>query len=254
MSASRLAVATVLALLALVALVVAPADAPAAAPARVDAMVVGRDGVLFGPRRVTARKTLVRVARKRCVVRQSTPLAVLAAADRLRGGPNVRLRDYGTCNRRRTRDSGGLFVAAVGGQANRGRSGWVYKVGTRAGTTPAADPNGPFGDDRFLRRGQRVVWFWCVLDAEDSCQRSLVVEVPPAVAPGQQVALRVRGYDDDGEGVDVAGASVGLGSATALTGPDGTAVLTAPAEPGTVRATASAPGLVPAFAERVRVG
>jgi hypothetical protein len=252
-SASRvLAAAAALVVVALVALAT-PADAPAAAPPRVDAMVVGRDGVLFGPRRVTARKTLVRTARKRCVVRQGTPLAVLAAIDRLRGGPSVRLRDYGTCNRRRTRDSGGLFVTAVGGQANRGRDGWVYKVGTRAGTTPAADPNGPFGDDRFLRTGERVVWFWCVLDLEDSCQRSLVVEVAGEVAAGQPVPVRVRGYDDEGEGMDVAGATVRLGAASAVTGPDGTAVLPAPAEPGAVTATATADGLVPAFAERVRV-
>jgi hypothetical protein len=186
-------------------------------------------------------------------VRQGTPLSVLAAVDRLRGGPSVRVRDFGTCNRRRTRDSSGLYVSAVGGQAARGLSGWVYKVGTRAGTTPAADPNGPFGDDRFLRTGQRVVWFWCVLDARESCQRSLTVEAPADAAVGQPVVLRVRGHDDEGAAVDVPGATVRLGEATGTTGPDGTVALTAPAAPGVVRATATAPGLVPAFPERVAV-
>jgi len=232
----------------------APARAPAAAPPRVDAMVVGREGVLFEPRRVTARRVLVRVGRERCVVRQGTPLAVLAAIDRLRGGPSFRVRDYGTCNRRRTRDSGGLYVTTIGGQAARGRSGWVYKVGTRAGTTPAADPNGPFGDDRFLRTGQRVVWFWCRLDPEGSCQRSLTVEVPATVDAGQPVVLRVRGHDDEGDAVDVEGATVRLGDATATTAADGTATLAAPPAAGTtVEASATASGLVPAFPERVRV-
>jgi hypothetical protein len=252
-------------LLAVLLLVLAGAAALAAGPEapeapaqsspspRVDAMVVGRAGVLYGPRRVTARRTLVRAGRARCIVRQGTPLSVLAAVDRLRGGPSVRLRDFGTCNRRRTRDSGGLYVSAVGGQAARGRNGWVFKVGTRAGITPAADPNGPFGDDRFLRTGQRVVWFWCVLDEQESCQRSLTVEAPAAVAVGAPVVLRVRGHDDAGEAVDVAGATVRLGAASATTGPDGTATLTAPAAAGAVTATATAPGLVPAFPERVAV-
>jgi hypothetical protein len=194
-----------------------------------------------------------RAGRTRCIVRQGTPLSVLAAVDRLRGGPSFRLRDFGSCNRRRTRDSGGLYVSAVGGQAARGRGGWVYKVGTRAGITPAADPNGPFGDDRFLRTGQRVVWFWCVLDDQESCQRSLTVEVPPTAAVDAPVVVRVRGHDDEGEAVDVAGATVRLGAASATTGPDGTATLAAPATAGTVTATATAPGLVPAFPERVAV-
>jgi hypothetical protein len=216
-------------------------------------MVVGRAGVLYGPRRVTARRTVVRAGSARCIVRQGTPLSVLAAVDRLRGGPSFRVRDFGTCNRRRTRDSGGLYVTAVGGQAARGRSGWVYKVGTRAGITPAADPNGPFGDDRFLRTGQRVVWFWCVLDAQESCQRSLAVEVSATAAAGQPVVLRVRGHDDEGEAVDVAGATVRLGDATGTTAADGTVTLTAPAAAGTVSATATAPGTIPAFPERVAV-
>ena len=59
---------------------------------------------------------------------------------------------------------------------NRGRRGWAYKVGNKAGTTGAADPSGPFGTGRRLRKTQRVLWFYCVLRSR-GCQRTLSIRV-----------------------------------------------------------------------------
>jgi hypothetical protein len=74
------------------------------------------------------------------------------------------------------------------------------------------------------------------------------------VAAGAPLRVTVRGYDDNGRGVPVAGALVRLGGAQALTGPDGFAVVTAPAVPGVVRAIAEYDGMVRSFPERVVVG
>jgi hypothetical protein len=92
-------------------------------------MVVGKDEVLRAPRAVTLRARTVRVGSKRCAVARNTPLAALLGT-----GLRVRLRDYGSCGRR-ARDSGSLFVRQVGSERNRGRNGWVYKVGRKAGAT-----------------------------------------------------------------------------------------------------------------------
>ena len=66
--------------------------------------------------------------------------------------------------------------------------------------------------------------------------------------------MTVRGDDDNGRGVPVAGALVRLGGAQALTGADGVAVVTAPATPGRLRLTAERTGLVRSFPVRVVVG
>ena len=247
-----------------------PAFAAAPGGPRVAAMIVGRGAVLVAPAVVRAPATAVVASGRRCAVGAGTPLAVLAAVDRA-GGPAFRTRDYGSCSRR-PRDAGGLFVTEVGGERNRGRDGWVYKVGPRAGTTSAADPSGPFGDGRVVRSGQRVVWFWCRLasahrtttrfagGARDSCQRTLQVRAPRRSEPGAALRLRVRGYDDNGRAVDVAGATVHLqatnefppGRAAAVTGADGRATVVLPAAGGSL--TAVKEGLVPSFAERVVVG
>jgi len=240
--------AAVIALAAGAALAGPPAAASAAS---VQVQVVGRTRVLRGPTTVRLTdKRRVDVGSRRCTVSGATPLAVLARA-RL----TVRLKDYGACGSS-TRDAAGLFVRRVGPDRNRGRDGWVYKVGRRAGTAGAADPGGSFGDGRRLRDGQRVTWFWCVLSASDSCQRTL--EVTPArssVAPGEPLPVTVRGYDDAGHGVVVEGATVSLESATATTGPDGRAIVTTPADAaaGPLRLTARRDGLVPAFAREVTV-
>ncbi len=64
----------------------------------------------------------------------------------------------------------------------------------------------------------------------------------------------MRGYDDNGRGVAVAGALVRLGGAQALTGADGVATVAAPAARGAVRVTAERAGMVRSFPARVVVG
>ena len=226
------------------ALLGAPAAAPAAA---IDLMVVGKERVLQSPREVTLKTRTEKVGGRRCRIGGATPLAALLGT-RLRVG----LRDYGSCGRA-TRDAGGLFVRRVGAEANRGRDGWVYKVGRRAGTAPAGDPSGPFGSGR-LRDGQRVLWFWCLLGEQDSCQRTL--EVAPAtktVAPGGSLRVTVRGYDDSGRGVAVEGDTVTLGTSSATTDASGAATLTAPATAGDARLGAEREGMVRAFPREVTV-
>jgi len=229
-----------------------PLASAAAAGPRLQTMIVGRDGrVSFGPRTVAASETTVEAGRRRCRVAAGTPLAALAAARRARG-PSFAVADLAaSCSARRARDSAGLFVRRVGRDRNRGRAGWIYKVGNRAGTSGAADPSGPFGAGR-LRAGARVLWFWCRVAL--SCQRSLVVS-PAAlgVAPGRPLAVVVRAYDDLGRGRPLAGASVILGRARTTTGRGGRAVLTAPLVGGRYRLAATARGTIPAFAGAIEV-
>jgi len=68
------------------------------------------------------------------------------------------------------------------------------------------------------------------------------------------VRVTVRGYDDQGRGVAVAGAGVRLGTSTAVTGADGVATLTAPAAVGEHALRAEAPGTVRSFPTKVIVG
>ena len=237
---------------ALLAVTLAATPAAAAGP-RVGMLVVGRGGVLFGPRTVQAKATTVPVGAKRCAAPSATPLAALVAAHRI-GAPAFSMRDFGSCSLRAA-DSGSLFVFRIGADRNRGRNGWTYKVGVRSGSTGAADPTGSFGTGRRLRAGDRVTWFWCVLARSGSCQRTLaVLPATRRVAPGASLSVAVRGYDDAGHGVAVRGATVRLGHATAITAADGRATLTAPSRPGRVRVTASRPGMVRAFGEEVLVG
>ena len=227
-----------LVLLALLAAAAAPAPAAAA---EVELMVVGKERVLREPADVRLKERTVEVGRRSCRVGARTPLSVLAAT-RLRLG----IRDYGRCGRR-PRDATGLYVSKVAGERERGRGGWVYKIGRRAPSIGAADLSG-----RRLRRGDRVTWFWCEQDDSGGCQRTL--EVQPdrtAAAPGETLRVRVRGYDDQGRGVDVEGATVRLGSATAVTGSDGVALLTVI---DGERLEAFKAGLVRAFPREVAVG
>ena len=227
------------ALAALVVLMGLGAPADAAAP-KVRQLVVFRDGSATSET-VSTRATRVRVERRHCVAGDGTALAALV---RSRPG-RIRLRDFGACSTR-PRDSGGLFVRAIRGDRNRGRHGWVYKVGRRAATTGAADPAGPLGRGR-LRVGQRVTWFYCRL-RDGGCQRTL--ELTWRAEPGTLVAT-VRGYDDQARGVPVEGATVRAGGGSALTDATGVARLPLPA--GRYRAMAEKPGLVRSFAERVEV-
>jgi hypothetical protein len=224
--------------------------APAAAEARgkVDVMVVGRSAVLVPAKSVTLKARAVGIDGRRCAIGRATPLSALAGT-----GVRFRLVDYGSCSRK-PRDAGSLYVSKIGPDRERGRDGWVYKVGRKVGSAGAADPAGPFGTGRKLRAGQQVLWFWCVKDRTDACQRTLETTSATAVAPGAPLAVTVRGYDEDGKGVAIAGATVTLGDATAVTGPDGVATLIAPAAAGEVALEAAKPGLVRAFPRTVEVG
>ena len=222
-------------------LAAAPADA-----AKVEVMVVGKSAVLAGPVRVALEARSVRVGGRRCAVGRATPLSVLAGT-----GVAFSVRDYGACSRS-PRDAGSLYIRKIGPDSERGRDGWVYKVGRRSGSAGAADPAGSFGSGRKLRAGQRVLWFWCVKDPADECQRTLEASSARTVAPAAPLNVTVRGYDEAGRGVRVAGATVRLGGATAVTGSDGVATVIAPAA-GTYRVRAERPGMVRSFGERVVV-
>jgi hypothetical protein len=214
--------------------------APAAA-AEVEVMVVGEARVLRDATDVRLKERTVKVGGRRCRVGARTPLSVLAAT-RLRLG----IRDYGRCGRR-ARDATGLYVTKVAAERERGRGGWVYKIGRRTPSLGAADLSG-----RRLRAGDRVTWFWCEQDDSGGCQRTLEAQPDRTAAlPGEQLRVTVRGYDDRGKGVAVDGATVRLGSATAVSGPDGVAVLTV-VDGGRLEATKD--GMVRAFPREVTVG
>ena len=228
-------------LVILLAALAAPAPATAA---EVDVMVVGKQRVLRAPSEVRLKVRTVKVAGRRCRVGAPTPLSVLVATKLRRG-----LRDYGHCGRR-PRDAVGLYVTKVRTEREKGRGGWAYKVGRRAPSTGAADLSG-----KRLRDGQRVTWFWCEQDSTGGCQRTL--EARPertTAAPGETLRVTVRGYDDQGRGTAVEGASVTLGSATAVSDAAGVALLTVPAEPGEHALETARDGLVRAFPVEVTIG
>jgi hypothetical protein len=234
------------------AVLAAPSGASAAAP-RVEAMVVGASSVLAPPKAVRVPAARVKAGGKTCTIGPGTPLGVLVALQRS-GGPRFHVRDFGSCSRRAV-DAGGLFVDRIDGEANAGSDGWVYKVGHKAGTTSAADPTGSFGTGRRLRTGQRVLWFWCKLGANEHCPPTLEVNADPArTPPGAPIQVAVTAYDDDGQGTPAAGATVALGDANATAGADGTATITAPGAPGRYEVTASVPGDVSGFPAEVAVG
>jgi hypothetical protein len=120
-------------LLLLTGIALAAAPAAADARAKVEVMVVGKSAVLAGPERVALKARSVRVGGKRCAVGRATPLSVLAGT-----GVSFSVRDYGACSRR-PRDAGSLYVSRIGPDRERGRDGWVYKVGRRTGSAGAAD-------------------------------------------------------------------------------------------------------------------
>lgn len=217
-----------------------PAATAAAAPPKVRQLVVFRDGSAL-QRTVSTRAKVVRVAGRRCTTGNATALSALV---RSRPG-RLRLRDFGSCSLR-ARDGGGLFVRSIRGEANRGQSGWVYKVGRRAATAGAADPSGPFGRGR-LGAGRRVTWFYCRL-RNGGCPRTL--ELRLRREPGALVAT-VRGYDDEGQGVPVEGATVTAGGVEALSDAAGMARLGLPR--GRYRVAARREGMVRSFSERIEL-
>jgi len=246
---AAMAAMAALAGMAMAAQAVAATPAPAAKAARaptVDQLIAFRgDDVVR--KRVPAAAATVEVGRRRCGVARGTPLAAL-----LRARPGeIGLVDFGSCTRR-ARDGGQLFVRSIRGERNRGRSGWVYKVGHRLGSAGAADPAGPFGRGR-LRGGQRVTWFYCLMRGR-SCQRTLELKTT-ALAAGN-LRVEVHGYDDEGRGSAVPGASVAAGPFPEVeTDASGRAIVSAagglPA--GRYAVSAEKPGFVPAFEEAITV-
>ncbi len=223
------------------------APAPASA-ATVHVLVAGKDRVLRGANDERLKQRTVKVGHRRCRVAAATPLSVLAAT-RLK----LAFRDYGRCGKRPA-DASGLYVTSVAAEREKGHGGWVYKVGRKAGTTAAADPSGPFGTGHRIHNGQRITWFWCELQQSGSCQRTL--EVRPArttAKPGEALSVTVRGYNDQGKGFGVQGATVRLGTATATTGFAGIAVLIVPQASEPLRLYAKRAGMVSAFPATVKV-
>jgi hypothetical protein len=228
----------------LVAALLLLAAPQAAQAASVTTMVAGKDRVLRSAKPVKLADTRrVKVGSRRCTVSGRTPLGVLAATSLA-----VRVRDYGSCGRRPA-DAASLFVTRIGSDRNRSQDGWVYKVGRKVSSAGAGDRSG-----RRLRAGDRLLWFYCRAQRTGGCQRTL--EATPdraSVAPGETVSVTVRGYDDQGRGIAVAGATVTLGSATATTDAAGVAQVLVPAA-GRLTLGAARTGMVPAFPGVVRAG
>jgi hypothetical protein len=217
-------------------------SASLAAPASAaELMVVGRTGTLVAPRTASPEGAKVRVEGHRCRLAARTPLAALAHAP-----VRLTLRDYGACGSRPA-DAAAVYVRAIDGQRERGRGGWVYKLGDAAPSLGAADPSG-----RFAKRA-RVLWFWCV-SGPGGCQRTLSVAPDrSAAAPGETLRVTVRAHDDQGRAVPARGATVTMGSARATAGPDGVAELTVPPASGTLGVVATQAKRVRSFPARVRV-
>ena len=230
------------------ALGVALGAAPAEAARTVQVMVVGKASVLAGPQKVEADGA-----------HGGGRAASAARPARARRSPRWRRRscrctfkDYGACSRaaRRVR----LALRAL----DRRRAGAAARTAGSTRSAAASDPPAPptrparSATGRRLRSGQKVLWFWCVKDAGGRL---------PAHARGRRAADRrarcapfpatVRGYDENGGGVPVAGVEVAPG---AVTDASGAATVTAPAAAGTLTLRAEAPGLVQAFPRKVTVG
>jgi hypothetical protein len=195
---------------------------------------------------VRARPTLVEAGARTCRVGASTPLAALAALLR-KEDTGYAIRDYGRCSRTTATGSGQLFVRRIGTDSNSGNDGWFYKVNDRAPEVGAGDPTAR------LRTGARLLWFYCVFDEGiRSCQRSLRI-VPANGSASGDLRVAVRGYDNAGHWVRVAGATVAIGPTTAVSGVDGLATLAANRGPGRYRITASKAGMIDAFPVTVAV-
>jgi hypothetical protein len=228
----RMMVLGVLAVAALGAVTAAGA-APAPAP-RVQMMVVGRTHTLLRAHTFTLRASSVTIGHRHCSVPHGTALAGLLAA-RL----PLTVTDAAGC------DPAALFVRRVGPDRNHGIGGWEYKVGRASPSLGAGDPAGR------LRGGERLLWFWC--DRAASCQRTLTVKAPSAVTAGASLAVTVLGYDDNGHGRGISGATVRLGSASSLSGAGGLARIPAPATPGRYGLSATKTGLIASFPFEVSV-
>jgi hypothetical protein len=223
----------------LVAMALASPPVDGAASPRVKQLVVFPGGDAL-QRTTSTRQVTVNVRGRHCAAGDGTALAAL-----VRSKPGkLRLRDFGRCSTN-PRDSAALLVTGIRADRNRGQRGWVYKVGHRAATAGAGDTGGPFGRGR-LRAGQRVTWFYCVRAAD--CQRTLGLTA--SVFRGG-VAAEVRGYDDAGDGIPIAGATVTASGVSGVTDAEGRVQLEL--HPGFQRLVARKDGFVRSFTKLVEV-
>jgi hypothetical protein len=217
------------------------ADAGAAERAPVVDQIVVFPGGKAVRKQVSTRALSVKVGGRRCRAGAGTALPALVRSHSGR----VRLRDFGSCSQRAA-DGSALFVSGIGRYRNKGRDGWVYKVGKRAATAGAADPAGPFGSGR-LRSKRRVTWFYCRLEA-DGCQPTLALRAKRE--PGG-IAVTVTGYDDEGRGKAESSARVFVNGVEQVTSTEGVSHFALPA--GTYSAYATKRGRVRSFTERIVV-
>jgi hypothetical protein len=184
-------------------------------------MVLSKTGTTLQYGGVAARSFTAPFSSRTCKVAEGTPLAVLKAS-----GVSFHLKDFAKCSSNPVA-SAGLFVDRIGTTTNTGTSGWSFKVNNRAGTAGAADTAGPFGTGHLVG-GEKVVWFWCVYDANWACQRSLAISAPATAPAGSTVTVSVSAYDDAGASIPASRVKLTAAKATATTGADGTARLKLP--------------------------
>ena len=202
-------------------------SAVAAAPL-VQLQVVGKSGILAGPKKVSAVSFTTVVGsgskRRNCTVAGGTPLAALKAS-----GITFGIKDFGACSRNII-DSASLYVDSVRSLAGTGMQGWSYKVNNSAGTAGAADPSGPFGAG-LLKPNARVLWFWCVYDPTTyACQRNLVITAPAKASLGKPFTVSVKACDDSNSCSAAANVRVSLnGGQSVVTASSGTVTFTASA-------------------------
>jgi hypothetical protein len=215
--------------LALALAVLGLVPASAAAATRVQMMVVGRSATLLSARTVTLSRTSVRIGHRNCKVPAGTALAGLLSV-RL----PVRVTDVAGC------DPAAMFVRRIREDANHGLGGWEYKVGHADPSAGAADPAGRIGG------GQRLLWYWCV--RAGACQRTLDLsfQFHHGVA-----RVTVRGYDDNGHGRLVGGATVHFGTLALRTNSGG--YVDVPSAPGRYLVYATKAGMVQSFPTEVGV-
>ncbi len=217
--------AAIAALLAVAAPLAATATAAAARPPTVPMMVVGKTRTLMAARSVSLKATSIKIGRRRCSVAAGTALAGLVDA-RLK----PRVTNAAGC------DPASMFVTKVGPDANHGSAGWEYKINHTSPSPSAGDPGGR------LRAGQQLVWFWCA--RASACQRTLALTVSGSRLSATS-RVTVTGYDDNGHGRRIAGATVHVDATMVTTGADGTATVTL--TPGRHTLYATKTGLVQSF-------
>jgi hypothetical protein len=198
-----------------------------AAPPNVTSMVVSKAGVILQPTTVSAHSFTIPVGSRKCTVAEGTPLAALKAT-----GIVFHVKDYAKCSTKPSA-SAGLFLDRILTTSNTGTSGWTFKVNNRAGTAGSADASGPFGNGP-LASGDKVVWFWCVFDANWACQRNLAISAPSAASPGSTITVTVTAVDDFGAAIPAGRVKITAGATSVNTASDGTAKLKLPSSPGSV--------------------